>query len=35
VDEDVERVRILALLISLIAWRAVLPERLLESIGVR
>ncbi|HEX5408867.1 MAG TPA: GAF domain-containing protein [Gemmatimonadaceae bacterium] len=35
VEEDVERVRILALLISLIAWRAVLPERLLESIGVR
>lgn len=35
VDEDVERVRILALVISLIAWRAALPERLLESIGVR
>ncbi|HJR41642.1 MAG TPA: GAF domain-containing protein [Gemmatimonadaceae bacterium] len=35
VDEDVERVRLLALLISLVASHAALPERLLETIGVR
>ena len=35
VEEDVERVRLLALLVSLIASRAHLPERLLEDIGVR
>jgi hypothetical protein len=35
VEEDVERVRLLALVISLVASRAALPERLLESIGVR
>ena len=35
VEEDVERVRLLALVISLIASHAALPERLLESIGVR
>jgi len=35
VDEDVERVRLLALVISLVASHAGLPERLLESIGVR
>jgi signal transduction protein with GAF and PtsI domain len=35
VDEDVERVRLLALVISLVASQAALPERLLESIGVR
>ncbi|HUO52638.1 MAG TPA: GAF domain-containing protein [Gemmatimonadaceae bacterium] len=35
VEEDVERVRLLALVISLIAQHAALPERLLESIGVR
>jgi len=35
VEEDVERVRLLALVISLVASRARLPERLLESIGVR
>lgn len=35
VDEDVERVRLLALVISLVASHAALPERLLETIGVR
>ena len=35
VEEDVERVRLLALVISLVASRAALPERLLETIGVR
>jgi len=35
VEEDVERVRLLALVISLVASRAALPERLLESTGVR
>jgi signal transduction protein with GAF and PtsI domain len=35
VDEDIERVKLLALVISLVASRAALPERLLESIGVR
>jgi putative methionine-R-sulfoxide reductase with GAF domain len=35
VDEDVERVRLLALLISLVASHARLPERLFETIGVR
>jgi putative methionine-R-sulfoxide reductase with GAF domain len=30
-DEDVERVRLLALVISLIAWQARLPERLLDA----
>jgi hypothetical protein len=34
VEEDVERVRLLALVISLIASRAALPERLLVTIGV-
>ena len=35
VDEDVERVRILALVISLVATRARLAERLVETLGVR
>jgi hypothetical protein len=35
VDADVERVRLLALVISLIASHAALPERLLDTIGVR
>ncbi|HXY31861.1 MAG TPA: GAF domain-containing protein [Gemmatimonadaceae bacterium] len=35
VEEDVERVRLLALVISLVGSHAALPERLLESIGVR
>ncbi|MGH7718423.1 MAG: GAF domain-containing protein, partial [Gemmatimonadaceae bacterium] len=35
VEEDVERVRLLALVISLVASHAALPERLLETIGVR
>jgi hypothetical protein len=35
VDEDVERVRILALVISLVATRARLAERLIETLGVR
>ncbi len=35
VEEDVERVRLLALVIALVASHAGLPERLLESIGVR
>jgi signal transduction protein with GAF and PtsI domain len=34
-DEDVERVRLLGLIIALIATRAQLPERLLESLNVR
>lgn len=34
VEEDVERVRLLAMVISLIASRAALPERLLVTIGV-
>ncbi|HEX5437457.1 MAG TPA: GAF domain-containing protein [Gemmatimonadaceae bacterium] len=34
-EEDVERVRLLALLIALVASHAALPERLLESISVR
>ena len=34
-DEDVERVRLLGLIIALIATRAQLPERLLESLSVR
>ena len=34
-EEDVERVRLLALVISLAAWNARLPERLLATIGVR
>ena len=34
-DEDVERVRLLSLVISLIASRNHLPERLLESLDVR
>jgi hypothetical protein len=33
VEEDVERVRLLALVISLVASHAALPERLLETIG--
>ena len=35
VEEDVERVRLLALVISLVAAHARLPERLIETIGVR
>ena len=35
VDEDVERVRLLGLLIALIATQARLPDRLLETISVR
>ena len=35
VEEDVERVRLLALVISLVASQARLPERLIEAIGVR
>ncbi|HKG94127.1 MAG TPA: GAF domain-containing protein [Gemmatimonadaceae bacterium] len=34
-EEDVERVRLLALVISLVAWNARLPERLVTAIGVR
>jgi GAF domain-containing protein len=34
-EEDVERVRLLALLISLIAYNSRLAERLIDSIGVR
>jgi hypothetical protein len=34
-EEDVERVRLLALVISLTAWNARLPERLVAMIGVR
>jgi hypothetical protein len=34
-DEDVERVRLLALVISLVASHAALPERLFDTIGVR
>ena len=33
-EEDIERVRLLALVISLVTWRARLPERLIETIGV-
>jgi hypothetical protein len=35
VEEDVERVRLLALVISLVASQARLPERLIEAIGVQ
>jgi hypothetical protein len=35
VDEDVDRVRLLALLVSIIVSHAALPERLLESLRVR
>ena len=35
VEDDVERVRLLALMMSLIAVHSRLPERLLESLGVR
>jgi esterase/lipase superfamily enzyme len=35
VDEDIERVRMLGLVISLVATRARLPERLIETLGVR
>jgi hypothetical protein len=35
VDEDIERVRLLALVISLVATRARLAERLIETLGVR
>ena len=35
VDEDIERVRLLALVISLVATRARLAERLIETVGVR
>jgi hypothetical protein len=34
-EEDVERVRLLALVVSLAAWNARLPERLIAMIGVR
>ena len=34
-EEDVERVRLLAFVISLVAWNARLPERLVATIGVR
>ena len=33
-EEDVERVRLLGLVISLVAQRSRLPERLLEALGV-
>ena len=33
VEADVERVRLLAMVISLLAARARLPERLVETIG--
>ena len=35
VEEDVERVRLLALVTALVATNAALPERLIETIGVR
>jgi signal transduction protein with GAF and PtsI domain len=35
VEEDIERVRLLALVIALIATQARLPERLYDTIGVR
>ena len=35
VEDDLERVRILALVIALVASRARLPERLVDTIGVR
>jgi GAF domain-containing protein len=35
IEEDVERVRLLALVIALVAHQARLAERLLETIGVR
>jgi signal transduction protein with GAF and PtsI domain len=35
VEEDIERVRLLALVISLVATRARLAERLIETLGVR
>jgi hypothetical protein len=35
VEEDVERVRLLALVIALVATRAQLPERLVQALGVR
>ncbi|HKO16076.1 MAG TPA: GAF domain-containing protein [Gemmatimonadaceae bacterium] len=35
VEEDIERVRLLALVIALVATRARLPQRLLELIGVQ
>jgi hypothetical protein len=34
VEDDVERVRVLALIIALVASNARLPERLIEAIGV-
>ena len=34
IDEDVERVRLLALVIALVATHARLPERLLDVIAV-
>ena len=34
VEEDVERVRLLALVIALVATRAQLPERLVQALGV-
>src|SRR5687767_9175097 len=33
-EEDIERVRLLALVISLVTWRARLPERLIETLSV-
>ena len=35
VEEDMERVRLLGLVISLVATRADLPDRLIDTIGVR
>jgi GAF domain-containing protein len=35
VDEDVERVRLLSLVIALVASQARLPERLIEMLSVR
>jgi GAF domain-containing protein len=35
VDEDVDRVRLLGLVIALIASRARLPQRLVEALSVR
>lgn len=34
-EEDVDRVRILGLVIALVAWNARLPERLVEALSVR
>jgi GAF domain-containing protein len=34
-EEDVDRVRILGMVIALVAWNARLPERLVEALRVR